>query len=260
MTLCVVWRDSSGEVHFAADSSVTVASNSNANVAIKVTRIPCEIFPPSGDVGSKNAHYQLDIGMAFAGSHVCAYVIKESLVELLTSLQYIPGQTEVSMDKIAKIAFRAYGDLSKRVCSTSIAQNGICEIFLAARCPKNKTVRVFRLSTDPTNNTHHLAEILQGSGVELAGSRTKRAMKSSYYPHEPLKVLKEVIDDPTVDDVGGAIQYGRVEQNKFRIFSVYGYDSDGSPTYMRGGIDINGAINSGETGDLFISTQMIEVT
>lgn len=150
MTLCLAWRDEDGHVHLASDSRVTVASNSFEDVAVKVTRIPCEIFPPSSSLENGTGVLRMSLGMAFAGSHLGAYVIKESLVEVLSRFQFVPSATEVSMDKIVKIAFHAYEKLSKKLCSTSIAKNGICEIFLVGFCPKSESVQAFKLSTDAT--------------------------------------------------------------------------------------------------------------
>ena len=47
MTLCMAWRSKNGAVHFASDSRYTVASNSYADVAIKVLSLPVALLNPA---------------------------------------------------------------------------------------------------------------------------------------------------------------------------------------------------------------------
>lgn len=255
MTLCLAWRDEHGHVHLASDSRVTVASNSFEDVAVKLTRIPCEIFPPSSSLENGAGILRMSLGMAFAGSHLGAYVIKESLVEVLSRLQFVPGATEISMDKIVKIAFHAYEKLSKKLCSTSIAKNGICEIFLVGFCPKSASVRAFKLSTNATENTHSFAEILLAGSppIEMSGSGASASSLQSNLSANPLRGLKDVIDDASRSDVGGPFQYGICTDRDFRIFCEYLIDHDGWPAYMRAGLNINTMISASSHDDLFIA-------
>lgn len=66
MTLCIVWRDDSEVVHIASDSRIS-AADSTDDVAVKVTRLRCEIFPPSSTLDYGSAHYAMDVAMR-AGS------------------------------------------------------------------------------------------------------------------------------------------------------------------------------------------------
>lgn len=261
MTLCLAWRDEDGHVHLASDSRVTVASNSFEDVAVKVTRIPCEIFPPSSSLENGTGVLRMSLGMAFAGSHLGAYVIKESLVEVLSRLQFVPGATEVSMDKIVKIAFHAYEKLSKKLCSTSIAKNGICEIFLVGFCPKNESVRAFKLSTDATTNKHSFAEILVAGSplIETSGSGKNASSLQANLSANPLRALKDVIDDSSRQDVGGPFQYGICANRDFRIFCEYLIDHDGWPAYMRADLNINTMISANDHDDLFIAPLMYDI-
>lgn len=261
MTLCIAWRDKDGFVHLASDSRVTVASNSFEDVAVKVTRIPCEIFPPSSSLENGDGVIRMSLGMAFAGSHLGAYVIKESLVEVLSRLQFVPGATEVSMDKIVKIAFHAYEKLSKKLCSTSIGKNGICEIFLVGFCPKDQSVRAFKLSTDPFTNKHSFAEILVPNSpkIELSGSGKNAHSLQAYLNINPLRALKDVIEDVSRQDVGGPFQYGICANKDFKIFCEYLIDPNGWPAYMRAGLNINSMISANDYDDLFIAPLIYDI-
>lgn len=261
MTLCIAWRSTDGHVHLASDSRVIVATNSFEDVAVKITRIPCEIFQPSSKLIRGQAAIRIPLGMAFAGSHLNAYVVKESLVEVLSRLQYIPEVTEVSMDKIIKIAFHAYEKLSQKLCSTSIGKNGICEILLAGFCPKKNSVRAFKLSTDPTTNKHSCIEILAtgAAQIELSGSgKTAKSLEKRLLEN-PLLALKDVIDDPTRPDVGGSFQYGECSDDEFKIFCEYLIDENGGPSYMRSGLNIYSIISAADYHDLFISPLIYDI-
>lgn len=262
MTLCIAWRDGKGHVHLASDSRVTVAANSFEDVAVKVTRIPCEIFPPSSDLVNGDEIIRISLGMAFAGSHLGAYVIKESLVEVLGRLQFVPGVTEISMDKIVKIAFHAYEKLSKKLCSTSIGKNGISEIFLVGFCLKQEKVRAFKLSTNPTTNIHSCTEILVNGSprIELSGSGKTATSLQANLNTNPLRALKDVIDDSSRQDVGGSFQYGVCTTKSFEIFCEYLIDPNGIPAYMRAGLNINTMISANNYDDLFISLLMYNIS
>ncbi|EAA5285688.1 hypothetical protein PJ81_08820 [Salmonella enterica subsp. enterica] len=199
--------------------------------------------------------------MAFAGSHICAYVIKETLVEVLSRLMYIPGKTELSMDKICNIAFYAYEKLSKRVCSTSIAANGICELFIVGYCFKAKKERAFKFSTNASNNTHSYNEILINAtnNIEMSGSGKNAPSLQPLININPLKALKAVIDDPSRQDVGGSLQYGILSNTDFQIYYEYTYDQNGWPAYMRAGLNINEIISSSAEDDLFIAPLIIDI-
>lgn len=260
MTLCLAWRDRNHHVHLASDSRVIVASNSFEDIAVKVTRIPCEIFPPSSSFATGTGNYQISLGMAFAGSHVGAYTIKESLIEVLGRLQYVPGVTELSMDKIVKIAFHTYESLSKKLCSTSIAEKGICEMFLVGLCLKSKSVRAFKFSTDPTTNVHYRTEILVGPAppVEMIGSGKNASSLQASVSADPIRALKTVINDPSRQDVGGAVQHGICANSDFTIYCEYMTVDDESPAYIRAGLDINAINNSMNYDDLIVSVLFSE--
>jgi hypothetical protein len=261
MTLCVAWRDDNGVVYLASDSRVTIQTHSRDDVAIKITRIPCEIFPPTQAGTFVQPAYRFDLGMAFAGSHMGAYVIKETLSELLMHLQYVHGQTNVSMEKIAKIAFHVYSELSKSLCNTALAHNGICEIFLTGFCYAQNINRVYKFSTNPITNTHSFKEVLLNGVIELSGSPSakKCAVASPNYPSNPLAMLQDVINDVSVVSVGGAVQFGTYDQRRFDISGHYRLSAQGQPEYMRGGLDVNALINCASADDFTPAVRMIQI-
>ena len=256
MTLCVAWRDSCGNVHLASDSRITMGQ-STEDVAVKLTRLRCEIFPPSSALTAGEASYSLELGITFSGSHFNAYVIKESLVEVLSRLQYIPGVTPVSMDRIAKIAYCAYESLSRKVCGIpSLGERGICSFFITGYCPDQKKNRAYKFSTTPKNQYSFSEVLLSPGDVEMLGSGEAAGKASISYPHNPVLALLEVIDDPAVPTVGGALQYARHVGAGLEVYAAWQLTSD--VHYLRGGLDINELIRSRAHDDLFIAPLMFD--
>lgn len=258
MTLCIAWRDENDNIRLASDSRITVAENSCEDVAVKITRIPCEVFP-ANTKAIAGTGFKIPLGMAFAGSHICAYVIKETLVEILSRLCHIPSETELSLDKICKIAFFAYEKLSRKVCSTSIGKNGICEIFIVGYCPRTKKQRAFKFTTD-TYNKHSYSEILteKGNRIELSGSGKSAPSLQMDLESNPTRALKAVINDQSRPDVGGSLQYGVLSDSDFEIFCEITNTSNNSPSYMRAGLDVYDIISTADGDDLFIFPKLAD--
>jgi hypothetical protein len=176
--------------------------------------------------------------MCFAGSAVNSLIIKESLAEVLKTLRQEPGRTDTSMKGIASFIFTAYTVISQRMCATAIGRNGRAEMLVGGLCQKANSIRVFRFSTDEQNQ-HSYREVLKTSKCELVGSGAKAA--GDDIPKHPtemdyLNVLRSVIADPGIDSVGGNIQYGRFEGDRFVVHSIY---EMGPPVHhWRGGLDL----------------------
>ena len=90
-------------------------------------------------------------------------------------------------------------------------------------------------------NCHHFEEILlQDNDVFLLGSgATDQKIQLSSKPtdQELLNYLKAVIDDPASVGVGGAIQYGRLSDQRLRTFGIVDYKDN--IHLWRGALDMN---------------------
>jgi hypothetical protein len=177
--------------------------------------------------------------MCFAGSAVNSLTIKESIAEVLKTLQRVPGHTDVSMEGIASFIFVAYRVISQRICETAIAEHGRADMLIGGFCQKAKCIRVFRFSTDDQNQ-HSCREVLADLPYELVGSGTNAAARD--IPQDPteqdyLNVLTSVIADPSIDSVGGNLQYGRFKGVQFVVHAIYDF---GPPVHhWRCGLDLN---------------------
>jgi len=257
MTLCVTWKDSQG-LHMASDSRLTFGRDTRIDIGIKLLRMPCRIYGPWYR-NARDLLHEIDVALLISGSHVTSAVTKESLEEVLKSLQAVPGQTRVSFEKVAKVCFVTYRQISRKVCEAFVGPKGIAGIHLAGYCPERKKLRVFEFSTNKETNEHHCEEVLEqpigfrfmGSGKRLAENHVSVSGCTAY------QALHRVIDSKEELTVGGPIQYGRFSEKEFRIYLQSELEG-GVVRFPRGGLDLNAAAFSEEPDDLFLSISMLE--
>jgi hypothetical protein len=241
MTLCIVWRDGSN-IKFVSDSRVTFTLNGEvSDSGIKVVRIPFNIYGPTEPSGAKPPLILSgDLGMAFAGSPIGAFMVKEALAELLFSIQVIPTFHDYGMDGIADFIFCAYEVISKDLCAALLEKGRTCIVF-AGYCPRQKQLRAFRIETDDQNERHKSEVLACGENIEIFGSGRGAALKlikNGATERDIVKSLQAVIEDPDVPSVGGNIQYGSFLDSKFRPVGVMKISNRGMH-YWRGSLDLN---------------------
>jgi len=260
MTLCIAWRRNE-VVHFASDSRLTLGA-SYADVAIKVSTLPYRIYEPYDETtGDRKLAIAGELGMCFAGTAVNSLFVKESVAEVLRELQYAPGYTDVSMKGIANFLFSAYKVISRQVCSTVLGEKGRATIVIGGYCAMEKRTRVFLFETNHVNQ-HSCTEILLKDQHVLIGSGIAAA--ESALPAKPsdcdyLKALKSVIDNPDVETVGGAIQYGRFQEKGFRINGVTEVTNN-HVHYWRGALDLNDSEFIGQMDALIPAYRYIDLS
>src|SRR5665213_1468223 len=106
MTLCIATKDGD-YASLASDSRITF-DQSYFDYCIKVFSIPIKINPVQYYSSTEEKVLEYDIGMCIAGNFINAYVVKESINEILQRLQYIPGRTDISLARIAELIRRIY--------------------------------------------------------------------------------------------------------------------------------------------------------
>jgi hypothetical protein len=197
--------------------------------------------------------------MLVAGNHSTSMVTKESLEEVLNRLQAVPGQSRLSFDKLVKICFVAYQQISRKMCEALLGPKGIASIQLAGYCPEQQQLRVFEFSTDRKTNIHRCDEILtQSRGFRFLGSGKRVAEK---YIAESgctaFQALQHIIDSQQDPSVCGPIQYGTFHGHEFRIYLQPELDNR-VVRYPRAGLDLNAPEFSQEADDLFVSVSLLE--
>ena len=235
----MVWRDAA-TIHFACDSRLSFGATIPADIAIKIVRDRYVIRGPDryGVPGAVIA--EGDIGMCFAGSGLGSVFLKESMTGVLGKLQAVPGHTNVCLDSIAALIFAAYKVITAKLCE-SLGPTGRSIFVIAAHCPAQKRPRAFEMSCD-TQGQYTCDEVLIASGHVVLGSGATAAQNliaglgALPVSRDYLKILRSVIDDASIPGVGGSIQYGRLEKNKFQTFGVIS-TSEGVH-YWRGALDL----------------------
>ena len=91
MTLCIASK--SGDIiSLVSDSRITFGNQGKIDFGIKTFSVPVKIYSPRDSKTNKiDLVYDYNIGMCVARSTVNAYIVKESIYEILQHLQYIPG-------------------------------------------------------------------------------------------------------------------------------------------------------------------------
>jgi hypothetical protein len=244
MTLCMVWRKE-GNVCFASDSRLSF-DKVRCDAGFKVSRIPfsiCSIGKPpvSGD-----------LGMAFSGSSIAALMTKEALAEVVREVKGVEEIHDLSMDALADLVFRGFKVITRNIAVALLERVATCVVF-GGYCMREKRIRVFRMEVDGANN-HSIHEVLKAVGdLEVFGSGEPAARRnlptSSPGTQEILYALRAVIEDETIQEVGGHIQFGHFVDSNFQVAGIAEpFDNHKRIHYWRGPIDLNGDEFNRETG------------
>ncbi len=226
MSLCIVWRDEDQDLHIASDSRLTFTGNNSIDFCPKIVRFPIKIYSPNREDELSKLLYRFEYGFGFVGNFVTSYILKESIFDILNSLQCIPEITNISMENICDTIQKFFQIISKDICE-QIAERGLSEIIIIGFCLKDKKQKSFLLNIDASEYPikTNLEEILSKPEILFFGSGRKKAIE--IFEKSPefhlLKILKLVINDENISTVGGGLQYGRMEDSDFKIFGVQDY-------------------------------------
>jgi hypothetical protein len=190
-----------------------------------------------------NELYSHRIGMCYAGNLNSAYNVKETVQQALSSLQVIPGFTEVSMDNVCKLVTELHEEIVKNACN-SLYKKGISGLIITGFCPKTEKIRTFLIDVDDSSFPIKSVskEILSTSGdIEFLGSGKSEAESKfkSLMETPPLQILKSVIEGKN-DTVGGAIQYGAISDYDFKVYGIKDYLIDHDKKKFRPIFSLNG--------------------
>jgi hypothetical protein len=226
MSLCIAWRDANNVLHISSDSRLSFSENNSIDLCPKIVRFPIKIYSPNMENEPSKLLYQFEYGFGFVGSFVTSFILKESIFDILNSLQCIPGITDISMENICNTIQKFFEIIAKDICE-QLAKKGISEIIIIGFCPKDKKQKSYSLTIDASGYPlkTNLEEILHKPEVLFFGSGRKKA--EEIFKESPdyhlLKILKLAINDDNTRTVGGGLQYGRMENNNFKIFGIQDY-------------------------------------
>lgn len=240
MTLCIAWREKSGQVYFASDSRLTFGRKPPIYVdaGIKLLSLPVKVHQPSEAGTEPPLLCEMTLGMMFAGSALSSLLIKESLSDWIRQLQVIPGWTDVSMTGLCEF-IKKFVDILIPKLGSVLHQDALVEFVVGGKFPKQASVQVFRFSIDTSSHplSCSYSEILESEqSFSLLGSGASDAkpILDAHANDVPLykpifitfrKIIKKGIN-PTV---GGNIQFGQFDdKGNFEINAILARDKDSS--------------------------------
>lgn len=251
MTLCAIWEHD-GMFHLASDSRITFGQSGIADIAIKIGREYYAIYGPSDKDGNKEKIASGDLAFCFAGSGIGAIFMKESLSGILTELQVVPGEADISMAGLSQLIFEAYKAISIELGKV-IKDKSFVDLIIAGHCIEERKYRSFRIYPIPFDQNSHtsqqykIEEILHGESNYLFIGSGKDAAEGEFKKQEEgglskriLKTFRSIIKDDSRPDVGGHLQYGRFKNKKFQTHGVMENtdDSINGISYWRGALDL----------------------
>lgn len=223
MTLCIVWKKGNN-IHFASDSRLTFGNRGYRDVGIKIFSVPVNIISSTNsETGEYENFYKHSCGLCFSGYTTVAYVTKESIYEAIQNLQALPC-TDISLDGICNFICQFYEYRVKDICSLW-GKEGLAEFIFAGYCLKQLKLRAFRIFVDCLNSPLKVKKeelFLNGNNLSVIGSGSNKAIELiDKEPNiNPCLLLKKIINNDDIKDVGGNIQYGAFEENNFKIFGI----------------------------------------
>lgn len=239
MTLGIVWRDRSSNIHFFSDSRVNLGTASS-DFGIKVVRIPFNIYGPNDEHNQAPLITCGDIGMTFAGATVLPLMVREALAEILFRVQAMPGYSQYDMDAISDLLFNSFDLIARDADLVTNSNIDACIVF-AGYCTTNQTYRAFLMDVTRQSRPAKREILTAPLDIEIVGTGKAAAstlIRASATQSQIVNALQAVIDDPSVPTVGGNIQYGRFRGSNFQPFGIIKTDAAGVH-YWRGPLDLN---------------------
>jgi hypothetical protein len=133
MTL-VIARRLNDKVSLCADSRLTFGSAGTFDGAIKIFKVPVKIKGPMKSFEDRNKwEYEMDYGLAIAGSTTNAYTLKESLQAIIGGIQYMTNMSDISIVGIGSFVHERFKDISSAL-TPILREGGLSEMLFAGWC------------------------------------------------------------------------------------------------------------------------------
>jgi hypothetical protein len=130
MTL-VIARRLNDKVSLSADSRLSFGTAGTFDSGIKIFKVPINIKGPMKSFEDrKKWEFEMDYGMAIAGSTTNAYTVKESLQAIIGGIQYMTNLSDISIIGIGSFVHQRFKDISGAL-TPILRDSGLCEIIFA---------------------------------------------------------------------------------------------------------------------------------
>lgn len=219
MTLSILWR-SEGRLHLASDSRMSFGQNGSVDVGVKVMRLPIRVVGTDLDqAGNINILFERTYGFCYAGSIVNAATFKHLIEDLLVDVQYVRTDVPLSFGELCRYLCQYSEMVSTEIVSRLVEMGGYT-FFVAGLCPSTNRLRGarFKLSQVDGHTVAVFEEVAQDEGEYVAVGKGAPEFDrlSAGQPanlRSVLLALNRVIDERTIDSVGGDIQYGTFKKD-----------------------------------------------
>ena len=227
MSLCVAWRWQN-TLCLASDSCISIDANNPKNCGIKVLQVPIRVISPiENATGHFDIVFQGTYGLCFAGRFLTAYLVKESISELLFNLQFVGRRADLTFEKLSQVVFSGFSRVLQDLGELD------ADFILAGCCPSDGKTHAAKFFRD-TDTSLKWIEILterpfsiesMGSGETAFQIVFDEMRKQEQRVHIAVfETMEKVIASGTIPSVSGAIQYGQLEAGgDFRLFGVLDY-------------------------------------
>jgi hypothetical protein len=226
MTICIVWR-SENTVHFASDSKLTSSFSEDLKIGVKVLEMDVRV-KSAYDARTRDYQilYESTIGMCWSGTCLTAYLVKEIIGQILKRLQYVPVYGPFTFPRL-NIVIETYLRAVLKSIIHELGPKFAARFIIAGYCPIEKDVKAFKYELQNHENgievlSHPILEneskidfIGDDAPVEYAKENIKHGNSS-----EVMRTLKYICEDVTMPSVGGNIQYGSFQKEKFVLHGI----------------------------------------
>jgi hypothetical protein len=233
MTLAAVWQHEPGRIHAVADSRFShergVATEHGPKLLPLI--VVCRKPGPSGFFNAQ--HFRTEFGFAYSGSTLSA-LCAHALTNIVCS--NLVGMENFEPPKIDDIAVAA-GDVClqyMREIGQLSAHAGLFTAILFGICPRMNETIAFEMKpkVEPTEINlqivkHHLTQetvIVIGDQQQLLQERIAEIRSDADHPinfaDAPQRALQSLIDDGSIESVGGTIQQAWATSGKLELVAT----------------------------------------
>ena len=236
MSLCVAWRWQE-KVCLATDSCISIDAGQPRFCGIKVLQLPVRVISPiERDTGRFETIFQTVYGLCFSGRFLTAYLVKESISELLLNLQFVGADHDLTFQKICDVVHACYVRVVSELNGDEFGHD--TDFFMVGSCPfsgKNLVAKFYRNGNGDLKWTEIVSQRPFSYEAAGAGEDTFRMLfddarqKIASVHFAAFDAMDKVLTSRIISSVGGAIQYGDIESGReFRLFGIVDYGRNGN--------------------------------
>ena len=257
------WQET---VCLATDSRISIDADEPRNCGIKVLQVPVRVISPIDKAtGRFDTVFESVYGLCFSGRFLTAYLVKESISELLLNLQFVGARGNLSFHKICDVVFACFSRVVGEL-------NGLDADFILVGCHPSDGRSVAAKFCRDGSGQLRWSEILEERPFSYdaigAGETAFRVLFDDLRKNEPrvhfaaFDAMTRILSSGAIPSVGGAVQYGQVDSGRgFRLFGVVDYSRVGNELQVQQtfrGMNLNELYEGKDILDLHVHYDFID--